>query len=96
MERWIPTVLITWFIYISFVIIALSYFDVNVYEFTDEQLAIINSPSNDVLTLIARFIILTSMTTEYQIVIFISTPYTVLFVLALAKALKEVIPVFPS
>jgi len=68
----------------------------SVYDFTDEQLAILSSQEADAVTLITKLFILSSVNSGIAIIGTLTGILTIIFIIVLAKTLKEVIPVLPS
>lgn len=98
-ENWIPKYILGYVLYMAFVVTVVANTTVvnpNIYAITPEQQAIISSPSGDPLTFLVRASILGSISSGYAVLGILTAILTFIFLLALAKAIKEVIPVLPS
>lgn len=98
-DNWIPKYILGYIFYISFIIVVISNasnVNLDIYDITPEQSAVLTNPSNDAVTLIGKLLILSQVNSTIATLNILSFGLTVIFVIALAKALKEIIPVFPS
>ena len=73
-----------------------SYQAIDILNLTPEQEAILATPPADVFTFLSQAIILSSISSTYFIVNFITVLLGIIWIIAIAKALKGVIPGFPS
>lgn len=98
-DNWIPKYILGYLIYISFIVLIMSSatrISVNIYDLTTEQEAILTSQETDALTFLSKAFILSSVSSTFAVVSIITFVLSLIFLLALAKAIKEVIPVLPS
>ena len=91
-EKWVPFVIFSYVAFVSFIIVIVNGGNYNVYDFTDEQLAALESPSNDPITLLNKLLILSNLSTVYGIVGAITLLWGILFIIAIAVAINEFVP----
>ncbi len=98
LDKWIPEVIVGYLIFIFFVIFVVSNinFNVTAFDLTTEQEAVLESRDIDAVTIISKLFILGSINSTFAFIDFILFILTVVFIFALGKALKELIPALPS
>lgn len=69
---------------------------VNVYDLTPQQEAILSAPTTDIISFLSKAIVLSSVSSVHFVVNLISIILGIIWLLAILKALKEVIPALPS
>ncbi len=98
-ENWIPKYILGYILYMTFMIIIISNMTVvnpDIYDITPEQQEVLLSPTGDPLTFLNKAVILSSVSSGFAVLSVVTAVLTLGFALAVAKALKEIIPVFPS
>lgn len=75
---------------------AATHINLDVYDLTSDQIAVFSSTDSDAVTLITKMFLLTQINAGVGAISIFSFGLTIIFIIALAKALKEVIPVLPS
>ena len=99
-ENWIPKYIFGYLLFFTFIVFIIGNTTQinasNVYDLTEEQQEIISSPSTDILSFFNKAIILGAINSGILTIEIITALLGVVFVLALLKALKEVIPALPS
>ena len=98
-QAWIPKYIIGYILYMGFigVIIAnTSVVNAQIYDITPEQQDILANPDQGIIEFLNKAYILISVTSGYQLIAIFTAVVSIGFALAVAKALKEVIPVLPS
>lgn len=98
-QNWIPKYILGYVIYMAFIITIISNVTVvnaEFYDITPEQQEILLAPSTNPITFLDRALILSSISSGYAGVGILTAILTFVFFLAVAKALKEIIPIFPS
>lgn len=98
-QNWIPKYILGYVLYMTFMITIIANMTVinaEIYDITPEQQEILLSPSNDPVTFLEKAGILSSISSGFALVGILTAVFTLVFGLAVAKALKEIIPVFPS
>lgn len=73
-----------------------NYQAIDILNLTPEQEAILATPPADVITFLSKAVILSSVSSTYFIVNFITVLLGIIWIIAIAKALKEVFPALPS
>lgn len=99
MEEWIPKYILGYLIYLAFIIAIMSNSAnvvLNVYNLTPAQKAILTNPSSDILATLDKLYVVSTVSSAYQFVEILTAILTIIMILAVAKATKEVIPVLPS
>lgn len=99
MDAWIPKYIIGYIFYIAFILTVVanaSTVNLNIYDITPDQEAVLTNPSTDAVTLITKLFVLSQVNSTIAGLNVLSFGLTVIFIIALAKALKEIIPVLPS
>ena len=85
--------------YMSFILLVMSNatnVNLDIYDLTAEQETILTSQETDAVTMIGKMFVLSQVNSTIGAINILSFALSVIFVIALAKALKEVIPVLPS
>lgn len=70
--------------------------NLDIYDLTADQEAILTSTETDAVTFLGKVLVLSQVNSAVAGVGTITIVLTIIFILAVAKALKEVIPVLPS
>ena len=91
-NSWAIYIVLTWITFISFMIFIMATMDTSIFDLTAEQQAVMDNPSNDAITLLGKFTLLMTVSTEFQFLAFLSTIYTIAFIIAVAILLNEFIP----
>ena len=91
-NSWAIYIVLTWITFISFMIFIMAIMDTSIFDLTAEQQAVMDNPSNDAFTLLGKFTLLMTVSTEFQFLAFLSTIYTIAFIIAVAILLNEFIP----
>ena len=68
----------------------------NIYDLTPEQEAILTAPVDNVVIFLAQVAVLSVVSSAYFSINVLTGILGIIWLLALAKALKEIIPGFPS
>lgn len=68
----------------------------DIYDITTEQQEVLLSPSGDPITFLNKTLILSSISSGFLALGIITALLTLVFMMAVAKAVKEMIPVLPS
>lgn len=85
--------------YLAFVILIMAnanYQAINILNLTPEQEAILATPPTDALSFLNQAIVLSSISSTYFIVNLVTILLGIIWIIAVAKAVKEIIPVLPS
>lgn len=99
MEEWIPKYILGYLIYLAFIIAIMSNASnvvMNIYDLTPEQEAILTNPGTDMLITLNKLYVISTVSSPFAIVNTITVVLTIIMVLVIAKAIKEVTPVLPS
>lgn len=98
MEKWIIRVIVGYIIYLSFIIAiqANMRIDANAFELTEEQRIALESENTDALSTINRLLVLSTVSSSFAFINLISGILGLVFLFALVKAIKELIPALPS
>lgn len=75
---------------------AVTHVNIDGYDLREDQLYVLQSPNTDAYTMLLKIIKLSEINPVVGALGIFSSGLTAVFVLAVAKALKEVIPAFPS
>lgn len=97
-ENWIPKYIFGYLLYFSFISVIVAYAPIgaNVYDVTPEQQEILSTPAGDIFTFLERVVVLSSISSGFVVISIITALLGLVFLLAVFKALKEIIPVLPS
>lgn len=85
--------------YLAFVILIMAnanYQAINILNLTPEQEAILATPPADAIAFLNQAIVLSSISSTYFIVNLVTVLLGIIWIIAVAKAVKEIIPVLPS
>jgi hypothetical protein len=83
-------------VYIGFIISSTTVVNAQIYDLTPEQEEILANPDPGIIEFLNRAVVLISVSSGYLLVAILTAVLSIVFALAVAKALKEIIPVFPS
>lgn len=94
MEKWIPKVIAGYILFVTFIATVTSYmhFDANALSLTDDQKSILSTTSTDALTILYKLYLLGTINSGYAFINFLMSMLSIVFVIAVWKAIKEIIP----
>ena len=98
-ENWIPKYIfgyLLYFIFIVYIIGSTTVINTNIYYLTTEQIEILSEPSTDPISFLSKAYILSSINSGYALVNIFTFLTGLIFLFAIFKALKEIIPALPS
>jgi len=98
-DSWIPKYIFGYLLYMTFMVVILSnvtMVNADVYDITPEQEAILSSPEPGIIEFLQKASVLGSISSGYAVLSILTLFLSLIFIMAVAKALKEVIPVLPS
>lgn len=99
MEAWIPKYIIGYLFYFLFIVVIISNavgVNANIYDLTPTQKDVIQSQDTDILTFLNKAFVLSQVNSSYAFINLITGIFGIIWLLVIAKAIKEVIPALPS
>lgn len=67
-----------------------------IYDLTSEQKAILSNTDSGIIEFLGKVVVLVSVSSSHQLIAIFTAILSIIFALAVAKALKEVFPALPS
>lgn len=98
-DSWIPKYILGYMLYFAFILLVISSatkVNLDIYNLSADQEAILSSQESDIITFLGKVVILSQVNSTIALINIITIILGIIFLLAVAKALKEVIPVLPS
>lgn len=92
MEKWTVVVIASYLIYITLIIYIVDNSSYNIYDITDEQRNALTNPSNDPLTLLNKFLVLSAVSSTYAFLGALTSIFTIIFIVAVLITINEFIP----
>lgn len=99
LENWIPKYIMGYMIYLVFIVIIMAnsaHTAINIYDLTEEQIVILSNPATDLISFLNQAIILSSISSVHFGLNVLTIILGIIWLIAVLKALKEIIPVLPS
>ena len=92
MEKWTAVIIASYLIYITLIIFIVDNSSYNIYDITDEQRNALSNPSNDPLTLLNKFFVLSNVSSTYALLGMITSIFTIIFIISVLITINEFIP----
>lgn len=98
-ENWIPKYIFGYLVYFTFIVYIIgstTVVNTNIYDLTTEQQEILSEPSTDPIAFLGKAYILSSVSSVYALVNIFTFLTGLIWLFAIFKALKEILPALPS